>query len=79
MPLDEGTKVSITDGDFNGNTATVVGYHNHKPVTYAVLLAKPVKKTVSQTVDMGGGKKAVTEEEVTFTRIEVAEAAVAAA
>lgn len=76
--IKDGKAVSIVDGDFKGSTGVVIGYHNHEPITYAVLLDKPVTKVVKNTIDMGGGKKSVMEEEVTFTRIEVDEAHVTA-
>jgi len=79
MPIiNNGKPVSITDGEFKGATGVVVGYHNHDPITYAVQLDKSVTKTVRNEADLGGGKKSMTEEEVTFSRIEVPEAAVTA-
>lgn len=78
MPLKEGTSVSIMGGDFKGNTGKVVGHHAHDPITYAVVLDKPLTKTVSRDVDLGGGRKVSESEEVSFSRVEVAEADVSA-
>lgn len=79
MALRDGTKVSLIDGEFKGSKATVVGYHVHDPITYAVLLDEPVVREVKQDVNVPGVGMMTKIEMVTFTRIEVAEKDVQAA
>lgn len=74
MTIKDGTKVKIMAGDCKDSNGTVVGYHNHDPVTYAVMLDEPVKKTITRDIDIGGGRKAFETEDVVLSRIEVAEA-----
>lgn len=71
--LADGTKVSITDGQFKGLSGTVVGYHNQLPITYAVLLDAPLDTEASNVSRMPDGSTVSKSEKVTLTRVEVAE------
>lgn len=82
--FDEGDTVLITGGDFKGSSGTVVGWSHvsgragsSPDVDHIIKLAKPVTKTVSKETDVGGGKKIVETEEVSFETAEVPASALA--